>query len=435
MRLSFVPFLMGSLLLVACPGPPPSTDAGQPETDAGQPETDAGQPETDAGQPETDAGQPETDAGQPETDAGQPETDAGQPETDAGQPETDAGQPETDAGQWAIPSIDPEKLANYRKELGGRSFQDILAALRALPSDRSERWNGRLSAMRQLTSLFVLQPSEASKVHEVLQSDLPHDAMSAFIGALSSASMPECVHALSDASLDPKLPPDVRVDAVSALGTAQWPTAEGFGALWSLWREAGSPAREVRDTAMLAIGNATQRLAPLSARAADRVVGELSLAYHSAPTDEDRALVLRSLGNTGLESALPLLREALEAENHELRANAVMGLRKIPGAGVDEVLINALLHDTQWEVRREAVDAISYRPIGAFLDGLRQAMSLEPVVLVRLDIVWLLAKNRTDGPAVDAMLDQVARTDRSLEVRRAAAQVIGLSPVPTDGLP
>ena len=266
MRLSFVPFLMGSLLLVACPGPPPSTDAGQPETDA---------------------------------------------------------------GQWAIPSIDPEKLANYRKELGGRSFQDILAALRALPADRFERGDGLLSAMRQLTSLFVLQPSEASKVHEVLQSDLPHDAMSAFIGALSSASMPECVHALSNASLNPKLPPDVRLDAMSALGTAQWPTAEGFGALWSL----------------------------------------------SAPTDEDRALVLGSLGNTGLESALPLLREALEAENHELRANAVMGLRKIPGAGVDEVLVNALLHDTQWEVRQEAVHAISYRPIGAFLDGLRQASS------------------------------------------------------------
>lgn len=327
-------------------------------------------------------------------------------------------------------SADP--LAHHRQVLGGRSFDDILTNLRALPKDEKARDDARAAALQQLRALFVLQPAEAQRVREVLRSGIDPLAASPVLGGLSAASTPEAIKALSGAVTDEALPSVVRTDAVAALGAVESPTEEGVDTLRKMSRQGEASLRE---TATLAIGSAAMNLGTSNTRGAAALVDELVRAYRSASSDDDRLLLLHALGNTRAPEAMPLLLDAFGSESALLRQGAVVALRNMPDPSVDEVLGRALLSDPAPEVRRSAVFACGFRPLVPLLGVLRRAMQQEPVVLIREEVVRLLGENRSAAPEVDSLLAWVGENDRSPEVRRAASAALSPSARPLQAGP
>ena len=323
-----------------------------------------------------------------------------------------------------------DPLNHHRQILQGRRFEDMVRDLRSLPTDEKERDTARTLALERLRALFLIEPSEAAKVHDVLRSGIDPLAASPMLGALSAASTSESIHSLAGVTADSTLSPEVRTDAVAALGVAAEPTREGVDALRRSTRDA-EPM--MRDTATLALGNAAMQLRDGDAQGADAVMSELRNAFHSATTPQQQALVLRALGNTRAPGALPVLQEGLRSTQAIVREAAVVALRNLPGQAVDQLLSEHLLGDAAPEVRKSVVFACSFRPLVSFLPALQQSLQTDPAAAVRSDIVTLLGGNRASLPLVDPLLVWASRNDRSPDIRKAALDYLNPSarPLPT----
>lgn len=323
-----------------------------------------------------------------------------------------------------------DPMDGYRQVLGGRRFEDMLADLRALPTTEKERDDARTLALERLRALFKLQPAEALKVPDALRSGLDPLAASPMIGALSAASTPESLQALSRAIDDSSLQPIVRTDAIAALGTADTPNREGVDTLRRYSRDANPM---FHDTATLALGNATLQMQDDDARGANALLDELLNAYRAAPTPEQKALVLRALGNTRSPQALPLLQEALRSGSPLVREAAVAALRNIPDPSVDQLLAERLSVDPAPEVRKSAVFACGFRPLAPLLPTFQKVLQTDPADAVRAEAVTLLGANRAALPLVDSLLTWTSQNDRSPDIRNIALSFLQPSgrPLPT----
>ncbi|NBD14308.1 HEAT repeat domain-containing protein [Corallococcus silvisoli] len=322
-----------------------------------------------------------------------------------------------------------DPLAHHRQVLGNRSLDDILKELRALPEDEKARDDARTRALEQLRALFMLRPAEALKVPDLLRSGLTPLAASPLLGALSAASTPEAIRSLVVASGDTALESDVRMDAVSALGSAGEPNREGVDALRTL---AQDPDPKLRGTATLAFGNAAYQMGDTDARGSDALVEELKNNYRGARSPEQQSLILRSLGNTRAPSALQTLTDALRSESPQVRESALVALRAIPGPEADRLLAERLLSDTVSEVRRSAVFSCGFRPLAPLLPALGQALRKDSSDGVRADIVQLLGQVRGSVPDAMALLRWASQNERHPEIRRMATVFVD---TPTGAVP
>lgn len=325
-----------------------------------------------------------------------------------------------------------DPLNHHRQTLGGRRFDDMVRDLRALPKGDKERDDARTLAMERLRSLFLLEPAEALKVHDILRSGLDPLAASPMLGALSGASTPEALQSLVNVIDDKSLAPIVRTDAVAALGMAQEPTREGVDGL-RRYTQDSEPM--VRDTATLAMGSASSMMRDTDPRGADSLVSEMQNAYRSAQTPEQQALVLRSLGNTRAAGALPTIEQGLQSSIAMVREAAVVALRNMPGPTVDRLLSERLVGDPAPEVRKSAVFACSFRPLAPFLSVFQTALQVDAAMAVRSDIVSLLGHNRAALPLVDPLLVWASRNDTSPDIRKAALDYLNPSARPAPVTP
>lgn len=317
-----------------------------------------------------------------------------------------------------------DPLAHHRQVLGGRSLDDILQDLRSLPDEQKARDNARTRALEQLRALFLLDPAEALKVPGLLRSGLSPLAASPMLGALSAASTPQAIHALVEASGDSALRTDVRMDAVSALGSAGDPNREGVDALRMMARDADP---KLRGTASLAFGNAAYQMSDTDARGAEALVRELRNDYRGASSPEQRSLLLRSLGNTRDASALDVITDALRSSSTQVRESALVALRAIPGPEADRLLSERLLTDTVSQVRRSAVFSCGFRPLAPLLPALGQALRVDTSDGVRADIVQLLGQFRGTVPAAMELLRWASQNERHPEIRRMATVFVNTS--------
>ncbi|WP_395839999.1 HEAT repeat domain-containing protein [Cystobacter fuscus] len=316
---------------------------------------------------------------------------------------------------------DPKE--NYRRILAGKHFDDLLKDLRSLPKEERARDDARSLALEQLRALFMLEPTEALKVPETLrQGGLEPIAASPLLGALSAASTPESIQALSKVVDDSVLEVPVRTDAVAALGMADAPTQEGINALRNLTRE---PRPELRDTATLALGNAAYQMHDENARGSEALVRELETAYRSAKTPEEQAMILRALGNTRDAHALTTLQNALGSTSVQVRQAAVTSLRLIPDPAADRLLAARLLGDESPDVRKAAVFASSFRPLEPLLPTLRQALQQDPAAAVRTEIVHVLGGHLTQLPGARELLNWSSQNDANPAIRQLAARFLG----------
>ncbi|MCP3163570.1 HEAT repeat domain-containing protein [Myxococcus qinghaiensis] len=316
-----------------------------------------------------------------------------------------------------------DPLAHHRQVLGSRTFDDILADLRALPADEKARDDARTRALEQLRALLLLRPEEAARIPALLrEKGLSPLAASAMLGALSAASTPESLRALASATVDTALTTDVRMDAVSALGMADNPIRAGVDTLRQVSR---SEDPRLRGTATLAMGNAAMQLNDTDGRGSEALVQELKNDYRAARDADQRSLLLRALGNTRAPGALESIMDALRSDSVKVREAAMVALRGFPGPEADRLLMERLANDSASEVRRGAVFACGFRPLEPLLlPMLGQALREDVSDGVRSDIVQLLGQHRGTTPGALALLRWASQHERHPDIRRMATTYV-----------
>ncbi|WP_224370955.1 HEAT repeat domain-containing protein [Hyalangium versicolor] len=311
--------------------------------------------------------------------------------------------------------------AALRQTLAGKTFDTLVKDLRSLPSNEEQSQSARSQALQQLRALFLLEPGQALLAHAALREGMDPLAASPLIGALSSASTPECIQALSDIVADGALPSPMRVDATASLGLASAPTEEGVTALRKLSHGADA---ELASTATLGMGSAALMMDSSNKHDADALVHELSSAYLSASNPDQQALLLRALGNTRSPSALPTLESALSSKFPGVRSAAVEALRNMPAPSADRLLASVLLRDPIEEVRQTAVFATSFRPIAPLLPVLSQVLRLDSSDLVRREIITLAGDQFRAVPEARALLEWSSQNEPNPGLRRTALTLL-----------
>jgi hypothetical protein len=189
-------------------------------------------------------------------------------------------------------------------------------------------------AVKRLSALARLDQGAATTFAEAIRNE-PTDAaaVSLLAGALASANTPSATNALASL-LDAELPPDARGAVLVNLGLAKAPTDESVAALSAALDKPQGGA------AALALGSQASKLGDEGA--GEDAVDLLLARYASATTDEERALYLESLANTGSRKALPVMVAALQGQSFALARVAAYDLRFIPGEDVDDILLSLI---------------------------------------------------------------------------------------------
>jgi HEAT repeat protein len=328
----------------------------------------------------------------------------------------------------SVQTVAPEPPeARLRRILRGGNLKGLLGELRALPADEEVRGPATAELMERLRALFLLEPSSASQVPAQLRGEKDRNTYSSLIGALSAASTPEAVRALSQVSADATLPVPVRVDAIAGLGVVEKPLQEGVEELRRLAR---NPEEDIRSTATLALGNTARNLRQNDDPSADSILDLLSQALRSSADPLEQALLLKAIANTADLRALPIIETALGSGSSLVREAAVVALRLIPDPAADRLLSARMLGDTSSDVRRSAVFASSFRPLEPLLPALEQALRTDSSEAVRAEIVRLIGENRYRLGNATALLTWASQNDPSAEIRHVATSFLNPSPAP-----
>jgi HEAT repeat protein len=136
---------------------------------------------------------------------------------------------------------------------------------------------------------------------------------------------------------------------------------------------------------------------------------------------------LLALGNSGSDMALETFVRYLKDTAAELRAAAADGLRWLTSGEADVHLRHVLLEDPEPSVRIEAAFALSFRKseAGTF-QATKRAFLNDRSVPVRLSALRNLWEMRQVFPEVNDLVKDAASQDRSGDIRKAAAQLLGL---------
>jgi hypothetical protein len=319
----------------------------------------------------------------------------------------------------AVVAFAPERREDrLRRILAGGTLRTLTAELRGMPGEESVRGPATARAMQRLTALFLLHPDEADAVPALVRGERDRNTYSSLIGSLSSASTAQAIAALARIAGDASTAHSARVDAVAALGVAKQPSEIGLEQLREL---AASGDDELRRTAVLALGSTEQSLRARGDPAASGVLRDLERATAAATDPEERSLQLSALANTANAAAVPAIEDALRSDSEQIREAGVRALRIIDDARADALLAARMVADSSPSVRRGAVFASGFRPLGPLLPALEAALRSDPVDAVRLDVVRLLGANRTEVASAAQLLRRASESDPNAEIRQIAA--------------
>jgi len=325
--------------------------------------------------------------------------------------------------------VQQDPLDQYRQVLGNKNFDMLVKELRSLSTDPQERDNERTRVLEQLRALFMLQPAEALKVPGIIRSGMEPLAASPMLGALSAASTKEAIQALTEVSGNGSIPHDIRMDSIAALGMAGEPNRQGVDTLLNLTRDADPM---LRDTATLALGNTAFQMGDDDERGAESLVYELNNSFRAASTPEQQALALRALGNTRAPAVLSTLQAALGSPDPQIRQAAIEALRNVPSSDADHLLSQYLLRDPAIEVRRAAIFACGFRPLGPMLPSLGQALRTDAADGVRADVIHLLGAQRGVVPEAMPLLRWASQNDPTPDLRQTALMFVNTPTTLTD---
>lgn len=319
--------------------------------------------------------------------------------------------------------VDPRD--ELRRQVAGATLGELATTLRGLSKNGTPDGERTAQVMGRLKALFLLEPGTAASVPGLLSGEKDRNTYSTMLGALSAASTPEAVRALSQVASDVSHATVVRVDAIAALGVVENPTQEGVAALRGV---AASPDAELRGTATLALGNATRNALRGDPALGEGMLAELMRSATGPSSPEARALLIRSLANTADARVLPTLQQALQDPSPVVREAAAEALRLIPGPDVDRLVSRVMLEDLAPEVRRAAIFASSFRALAPQIPALAQVIRHDTVEAVRIEAVRLLGANLRQAPGVAELLAWAGQNDPNSDVRHTAQAFLSARP-------
>lgn len=299
-----------------------------------------------------------------------------------------------------------------RELVAGASLSDLLAELARLGDDDHARGYQFL----RIAALFRLDPDAArAGARLVLDGKVQDDGV--VIGALGEAGTPDAQRALHDVMAAP-LADDTRTRAAIALGLTEAPTQD---TLTALEKAAKTGDSDLASSATLAQGNAALRMRDEAPGASAHQVDALLARLELATTDEERALVIRALGNTADERIVPALDRALASGSVMVRIAATEALRLLPGNAIDVRLL-ARLGDSDSLVRAAAVFASGERDLRAFTAVFDRLLRSDPTLEVRRAIIGLAGARIDESPALRALIDYAAAHEKDADLRAMAKE-------------
>lgn len=290
---------------------------------------------------------------------------------------------------------------------------------RSLAETPREQGGKRARDMVALKNLFREDPAAVADIRGQILRGAPGVMAKPALGALGAAGTPQAQRALADVASSERIELDQRTDAVIHLGLSPSPTLDSITSMEKL-SQRREP--EVRDAARLALGNQTRSLL-LAGNTDDAAepLRHLFEAYQEAQTPEEKALILRALGNSGARAVLPLAQSAAFSPSAELRAAAAVAARQIDDPRAD-VLLDQLLRDGDPDVRLAAVAALGSRPLPAHVPALTRTLTEDESTAVRRRVIDLLHR-QLPAPEAAALLALVTQGDASPELRALAASL------------
>lgn len=298
--------------------------------------------------------------------------------------------------------------------VGGRSFAQISADLRA--DDKS----ARSRAQARMSALLRVNPAEAKNAtKEILHGSADKNSKKRMIGALGAAGTPEAQHELATL-LASDAAGHLRTDSAISLATTKHPTDETANALH---RAMESREQDVANTATLASGNVIRQMNTDGTSDTADALQVLINKLANAQTDFEKKLCLEALGNSGDPRAFVAIAPYLSSSSVTLRAAATGALRFMPGAVADAAII-AGMADAEVTVRQEAVRTIGFRPVSSMLDAIDMLLKSEPKESIRLAILQGLQMQMLQEPSVVELIEWAQENDPASSVKSLAASIL-----------
>ena len=342
--------------------------------------------------------------------------------------------PHPEASRWTIgplfapaqkprPFTPEESLRAKRELVRGLTFASVSGALDAAIAGGNE--SERLDGFARLSALFELEPASIAEAAAQLRSTIESSKAETIVAAFADSNSPAAQAEMNSLLEDPNVSEEVKGHVISHLGTHERPSVSTFETLEDLALTSTDPT--MRERATLALGGAAlhggrnEETRAEASRATER----LNTSYAQAPTPEQRALLMKALGNAGASSSLPMIESALKSEDPGVRADAVFSLRFVPGEAVDQLIVKTLVGDPDAGVRRAAAETFGYRDLSPVLEqGALAAYKADVADFVRHGVIsFLCAKAPNLGTAAVEAL-KLATQDEDEQVRTSAAAAL-----------
>lgn len=311
--------------------------------------------------------------------------------------------------------------AVQRSALGEATLGSLLADLRAAVEAGRTRDTG---LYLQFKALIFLQPEVCPSLAEVLERSAPAGLTADVVGgALGVVGHPEAQAALASALLARRDDPAFVSRIVPFLTMARRPAEEAERVLNDL---ADGPAgADVRSAALFGLGTMARNSRDSDPGRADRIAARLLSRLRDPMPEAEADIVLKALGNSGSEKALPTFAEYAKDPSAGLRAAALVGLRFVDAPEADGLLAEALRSDPEASVRIAALQALSFRqPTGGTVKAHIGALAGDPSETVRVAALRNLGKSIGAFPEALKAVRRAAENDASENVRKAAAAIL-----------
>ncbi len=294
-----------------------------------------------------------------------------------------------------------EQLAQAQKS-GATNDSQLYAKLRALAEVEPK-------SCESLGAILSIAPAQSLTFHMLSQ------ALSAARGAAAQQALLRATRArIGDDEAAVQLIPLLGMTATPSPGTQKL-----------LAEIARSSDVALSSTAQLALGNIARSLATSDSARSSQIVDDLVSQLARARDDIARQQILLTLGNTGSTRALDALQLYAKNPNVALRATALNSLRFVDDARVEGLLTSALAGDSQPEARIQAALALNFRPMTPQSYAAQKTALLKDAdKKVRLAVLSNLSRADFRQSATQTLMAQLAVTDPSPDVRKAAAQLV-----------
>jgi HEAT repeat protein len=240
--------------------------------------------------------------------------------------------------------------------------------------------------------------------------------------ALSSVGSPEAQDALCTAIRAKESDAQALVTLVPTLGSFHQPTERVVALLQELSQ---SSSRDIRSTALLALGATAKNLAPQLSKRSGAIISDLAFRFAGSSLLDEKASLLLALGNSGSKEAENIILSQKNNPSLELRTTAISVLADFQSDESLRALCDTLRADQNPQARSTAAQALGPRSgVDIAKDSLLHAAQDDLAESVRIASMFALTALIPRDARVREVIDTIAQNDTSETVRKQAASLL-----------